>query len=103
MIRTLLSLFCLLQHFAWLHAQPPAKLINTKSANEIVALLASDSLQGRGNYTPELQKAADFIERQFVDAGLEPYQDMIIFPFRLILNIILHRCTSCTGTGKRLT
>ena len=72
MIRTLLSLFCLLQHFAWLHAQPPAKLINTKSANEIVSILASDSLQGRGNYTPELQKAADFIEQQFVDARLEP-------------------------------
>ena len=72
MIRTPFTLLCLLVHFPWLHAQPPTTLTNAESANEIVALLASDSLQGRGNYTPELQKAADFIEQQLMDAGLEP-------------------------------
>lgn len=72
MLRTPFTLLCLLVHFAWLHAQPPTTLTNAESANEIIALLASDSLQGRGNYTPELQKAADYIEQQFVDAGLEP-------------------------------
>ncbi|MBI3933788.1 MAG: M28 family peptidase [Acidobacteria bacterium] len=37
-----------------------------------VKYLASDELKGRGDGTPELDKAAAYIEEQFREAGLEP-------------------------------
>src|SRR5262245_20237238 len=37
-----------------------------------VAYLASDDLKGRGNGTPELEKAADYIASQFRVWGLKP-------------------------------
>ena len=37
-----------------------------------IKFLASDALQGRGNGTPELDKAADYIAAQFKAAGLQP-------------------------------
>src|SRR5262245_33171217 len=37
-----------------------------------VSFLASDELKGRGNGTPELERAADYIESQFRIAGLKP-------------------------------
>jgi len=40
-----------------------------------VKFLASDALQGRGNGTPELNKAADYIAGEFKAAGLEPAGD----------------------------
>jgi len=40
-----------------------------------VTFLASDAMQGRGNGSPELEKAADFIAEQFRKAGLKPAGD----------------------------
>ena len=37
-----------------------------------VTYLASDALKGRGNGTPELDQAADYIAAQFRQAGLKP-------------------------------
>src|SRR5690606_14345339 len=41
-----------------------------KTASDIISFLASDSLKGRGNYRPELQIAAGYIERHFDSLGL---------------------------------
>jgi len=40
--------------------------------SEDVKFLASDDLEGRGNGTPELERAADYIADQFKRAGLRP-------------------------------
>ena len=37
--------------------------------------LASDTLQGRGNGTPELDQAADYIASEFKASGLQPAGD----------------------------
>ena len=37
-----------------------------------VKYLASDELKGRGNGTPELERAAEYIAQQFQTAGLQP-------------------------------
>src|SRR4030095_903789 len=37
-----------------------------------VSFLASDELKGRGNGTPELEKAAEYIASQFRSYGLQP-------------------------------
>ena len=40
-----------------------------------VKYLASDELKGRGNGTPELERAAEYIAQQFQTAGLQPAGD----------------------------
>lgn len=53
-------------------AQYPVDSIKTIEAGVILQFLASDSLKGRGNGTPELSVAADFIASRFAQAGLLP-------------------------------
>ena len=51
---------------------------------EHVRFLSSDDLRGRGNGSPELQRAAAYIEAQFKDAGLQPgWKNEWIQPFEL--------------------
>ena len=49
--------------------------INPRAYIEHVRFLASDQLEGRGNGTPGLDAAADYIAKQFAAAGLEPLGD----------------------------
>jgi hypothetical protein len=53
---------------ALLWAAPPAE----EAYLSHIKFLASDKLKGRGTGTPELEQAADYIARQFKDAGLQP-------------------------------
>jgi hypothetical protein len=53
-----------------------------------VKYLASDDLGGRGNGTPGLERAADYIAEQFRDAGLEPGLGSSWFqPFRIVTGL----------------
>lgn len=66
-----LTIYLLCSHF-YLHAQVTVDLINENSIRGTINILASDSLKGRGPWTPELFKAADFIGSKFRKAGLYP-------------------------------
>jgi hypothetical protein len=76
---------------------------------EHIKFLASDDLKGRGNGTEGLERAADYIARTFMDAGLEPggpggswFQ-----PFELIAGLSVGRTNEITieqkGRRVRLT
>ncbi len=52
-------------------AEPQAGFSITRMQRDI-ALLAAESLQGRGLGTPGLDRAADYIAAQFKEAGLQP-------------------------------
>jgi hypothetical protein len=57
---------------------------------EHVKFLSSDELKGRGNGTPELLRAADYIERQFAEAGLEPgWMGGYRQPFELVAGLTI--------------
>lgn len=47
--------------------------ISETAIARIISFLASDSLKGRANYTPELQKAAEFIAGEFEKDSLQSY------------------------------
>lgn len=49
-----------------------AQQINEQEVNRIISVLAADSLQGRGTYSPGIEKASLFIESEFAKAGLIP-------------------------------
>ena len=55
-------------------AQLPVDSILPGEARRIISFLAHDSLQGRGNYTPQLHTAANFIAKHFRQAGLTAFQ-----------------------------
>lgn len=49
-----------------------AQQINEQEVSRIISVLAADSLEGRGTYTPGIEKASLFIESEFTKAGLLP-------------------------------
>ena len=48
-------------------------------AKRILSYLASDELKGRSTYSPEIEKAADFIAAEFSKAGLMPWDDSSLY------------------------
>ncbi|MCG2614402.1 M28 family peptidase [Terrimonas sp. NA20] len=50
------------------------KIINAKEAERIERVLASDEMRGRRTFSPEIDKAADFIAAEFKAAGLETWK-----------------------------
>src|SRR4026209_2114746 len=55
---------------ASMHADP--RRIDAKAYLEHVKFLASDELEGRGDGSPGLESAAEYIAAKFREAGLEP-------------------------------
>lgn len=58
--------------FLW--AQKGEDIINVKDAERIISVLASDEMRGRKVFTPEIDKAADFIAAEFRAAGLQAFE-----------------------------
>ncbi|RYY54510.1 MAG: M20/M25/M40 family metallo-hydrolase [Chitinophagaceae bacterium] len=60
--------------------------INVKEVTRIETVLASDAMKGRKTYSPEIDKAADFIAAEFKAAGLKPAGkgDSFLQPFELL-------------------
>ena len=48
------------------------KIINAKEVERIEKTLSADDMRGRKAFSPEIDKAADFIAAEFKKAGLEP-------------------------------
>lgn len=67
-------------------AQPDSKFINAKEAERIIRVLASDEMKGRKLYSPEIDKAADFIASEFKAAGLQYWDKNTSYlqPFTLV-------------------
>jgi len=53
-------------------AQDVNKLIQQNDVERIIKTLSADDMQGRGTFTPGIDKAATFIEGEFKAAGLKP-------------------------------
>ncbi len=54
------------------YAQDRHFIIQKEDAAHIIKILAADSMTGRRTYTPGIQKAADFIAKNFNRIGLQP-------------------------------
>lgn len=65
--------------------QLPVDSISLESIRATVNFLAADSLRGRGNFTVEQHKAAQFISDRFQRSGLKPFPgfDQYVQPFQL--------------------
>ncbi|HXD78310.1 MAG TPA: M28 family peptidase [Puia sp.] len=72
-----LSLIVLLVSFAAIRSSAQSrladKIINEQSVAEVENSLASDAMRGRATFTPDIERAADYIESQFREAGLRTW------------------------------
>lgn len=59
---------------SFLFAQKTDNIINAKEVARIENVLASDEMRGRKTFSPEIDKAADFIAAEFKAAGLQPWK-----------------------------
>src|ERR1700754_337247 len=53
-------------------AQVIDHIINPNAVEKIERTLSADDMQGRQTFRPGIEKAADYIEREFHTAGLQP-------------------------------
>ncbi|MBE9584712.1 M20/M25/M40 family metallo-hydrolase [Mucilaginibacter sp. JRF] len=72
MIKNFLVAGLLLSATAGTQAQNVNKLIDQEDVGRIIKTLAADDMQGRGSFTPGIDKAAKFIEGEFKKIGLKP-------------------------------
>lgn len=72
MIKRFLAAGLLLSTTAGAYAQDVNKLIVQEDVGKIIKTLSADDMQGRGSFTPGIDKAAKFIESEFKKAGLTP-------------------------------
>lgn len=73
MKKTLYTLVALLfTQFAW--AQNINKIITIEYVDQLIKTLSSDEMEGRGMYSPGIEKAASFIESEFKAIGLQPLE-----------------------------
>lgn len=56
-------------------AQKIDQIINAKESERILRVLASDEMKGRKTFSPEIDKAADFIAAEFKAAGLQTWNN----------------------------
>ena len=72
MLKKLLSSFLLLLLVAQVSAQDINKIINKTYVDHLIKTLSSDAMEGRGTFTPGIDRAATFIEGEFKKIGLKP-------------------------------
>ncbi len=70
MIKKSISFFLFITAGLTLSAQKGLEVINVKEVGRIEKTLASDDMRGRRTFTPDIDKAADFITAEFKAIGL---------------------------------
>ncbi|WP_207421668.1 M20/M25/M40 family metallo-hydrolase [Desertivirga brevis] len=72
MMKQFLSALACLAILSSCAVQKQAQLVKEKDVERIIKTLSADDMQGRGVFTPGIDKAASFIESEFKTIGLKP-------------------------------
>src|SRR5829696_10533312 len=85
------------------HAQSPGPAAIAESRYMAhVRFLASDDLAGRGNGTPGLERAAQYIADQFRAAGVQPGVNVSWFqPFQIVTGLEVREGNKLTIAGEK--
>lgn len=71
-MKKLLSGFIAIAFLASCTVQKPEQVIKEADVARIIKRLSADDMEGRGTFTPGIDKAARFIENEFRQIGLKP-------------------------------
>ena len=80
--------------------QKPEQIIKEANVARIIKTLSSDEMEGRGTFTPGIDKAAKFIENEFKQIGLKPLNGDNDFRQDFIVKRIKAGGISATINGK---
>jgi hypothetical protein len=80
--------------------QKPEQIIKEANVARIIKTLSSDEMEGRGTFTPGIDKAAKFIENEFKQIGLKPLTGDNDFRQDFIVKRIKAGEISATINGK---
>lgn len=88
------SLLCFI--ISHLPAQDIDKIINPAAVESIEKVLSADDMRGRASFSPDIERAADFIETQFKAAGLQTWNGS--HSYRQPFSLIRAKAVSATGS-----
>jgi hypothetical protein len=85
-MRLFASTLILLSFSACLSAQNIDKIINATTVEQTERTLSADDMRGRASFTPDIERAADYIESRFKAAGLKTWNGSTSYrqPFAMI-------------------
>jgi len=78
------------------------KLINAKETERIERVLASDAMKGRKIYSPEIDKAADFIASEFKATGLQTFNNSKSYRQEFAMVSAKLTSTACTFDNQEV-
>jgi hypothetical protein len=79
-----------------------AENISIKQVTKDITFLASDQLKGRANFSPEIDKAADYISQRFSDIGLKKFNGLKTYKQTFNITSITPKSTSVTLNGNNI-
>lgn len=71
-MKKIVLVFLLVGFWSSCASQKPEQLVKRNDVERIIRTLSADDMQGRGIFTPGIDKAARFIENEFKQIGLKP-------------------------------
>ena len=82
-----------------LFAQDIDKIINAAAVERTERVLSSDEMRGRATFTPDIERAADYIESRFKAAGLKTWNgsDSYRQPFTMVRAALISATGSLDG------
>jgi len=72
-MKNIIAAFTLLALALNSFAQDVNKLIQQSDVERVIKTLASDDMRGRATFTPDIDRAAQFIESEYKQIGLKPF------------------------------
>ncbi|HWD90210.1 MAG TPA: M20/M25/M40 family metallo-hydrolase [Mucilaginibacter sp.] len=85
------------------NAQDVNKLIKQEDVTRVISTLASDDMRGRETFTPDIERAAQFIESEYKKIGLQPMKGDDGYRQNFTLTRIIPGKTPVSLNGKTLS
>lgn len=101
-MKKLIASIAFLAISASLFAQDVNKMIKQDDVERIIKTLADDNMQGRGTFTPGIEKAAQFIEGEYKKIGLQPLEGATGYRQSFTLTRIVPLKLTVSINGKAL-
>src|ERR1044071_1271192 len=100
MMKKLFSLGIFIFATSFLQAQKIDEIINAKEVERIEKTLSSDDMRGRRAFTPDIDRAADFIASEFKKTGLRTWDNAESYRQEFVLVRPKFISTSATFDGN---
>ncbi|HVS90457.1 MAG TPA: M20/M25/M40 family metallo-hydrolase [Mucilaginibacter sp.] len=103
MIKKIFSLIAAVTISSYSFAQNVNKLIKQEYVTKVISTLAADNMRGRETFTPDIERAAQYIESEFKKIGLKPMKGDDGYRQNFTLTRVIPLKTTVALNGKTLS